>query len=174
MDPAAVEQRQRLWSSRWECAKDSKRTRRPPRTTDVLPRTVRARACERLRARRRPSCARLPSPRPPPCGARTRAATPARPVRACVREPVATSPAAAGPPTGRQRRGAGDSARRPIGAAADGRRPPAACRSSHTGRRSRATRTPDGRDRLSPPGGYVATVRRDDTRISSSSTVALQ
>lgn len=162
----AVQQQQRLWSSRWECAKDSKRTRRPPRRR-TFPRTVcrrtRARACvsgARLRARRR-LLARGPR-HPPPPSPQPRT-PPSRPPGTHVARVCASRghvQAAAGPPTVRQRRGARDSARRPIGAAAAGRRPPAACRSSHTGRRSRATRTPDGRDRLPPLRPSPATERR--------------
>lgn len=102
---------------------------------------VRARAGAPVPAPRGPRPADRPSP-PAPTGRRC-----VRPRPSVCASAPGRIPAAAATPTGRTCHGAGDSARGPINiaAASAGRCPPVACRSSHIGRRRRATRTPNAR-----------------------------
>lgn len=100
---------QRLWSSRWECARYSKRT-----AAETLPRTVfrcrvRARTRERRRARSRPT---RPAVHYPPSG-RVRCRCVRWRPRVCAWA-FGHVHAAAVTPTGRQCPGVGDSACRPI------------------------------------------------------------
>lgn len=150
---------QRLWSSRWECARYSKRI-----AAETFPRTVcrdrvRARTCERRRVRARPTRPAVHYRRPTVSGAYVCVGS-----RTCVRERLATSTRPRSRlPAGSSRASATPPAGQSLAAVAAGRRPPAACRYSHTPADAAA---PRGRRTLAGPSDG----RRHATRLVVAAT----